>query len=208
VSRSRPSRSSRDDLKLHPGFLILLFCFVFPPATAQDRISHALLRPSVVDTPSVVLEGDLVDITPPHEKSTALAMLLSAVVPGAGQVYTERWVRIPIIWGFGYYFGSQMSRLNDKYKDYRDRYEASVIADTISGTGDAQLKSIREFYKDQRDEFAVYLGITYVLNIVDAYVGAALYGFDVSPDLHNGFRMTFTVPILPAAPSRASSGSR
>ena len=127
-------------------------------------------------------------------------MLLSAALPGAGQVYTERWISIPVIWGFGYYFGSQIVQLHDKYDDYRTQYEASVVADTVNGVGNQQLRSIRDFYRDQRDEFAMYLGLAYILNIVDAYVGAALYGFDVSPDLHSGIRLGYSIPLATPPP--------
>ena len=50
---------------------------------------------------------------------------------------------------------------------------------------------LRDFYKDQRDSFTWYFFILYVLNIVDAYVDASLYGFDVSP--------TLTMRGIPAA---------
>ncbi len=131
-------------------------------------------------------------------------MLFSAALPGAGQVYTERYITIPVIWGFGYYFGNEVVKQNDRYRDYRAQYEASVAADTVNGIGNLQLKSIRDFYRDQRDEFAVYLGLTYLLNIVDAYVGAALYGFDVSPNLGGGASIRFTMPVARPGPSPAS----
>ena len=49
--------------------------------------------------------------------------------------------------------------------------------------GNTRLRDLREFYKDQRDSFTWYFFILYVLNIVDAYVDASLYSFDVSPAL-------------------------
>ncbi len=168
---------------------------------AQERISSALLYPHPSDTSTVSLSGGRIAPAPPEEKSTTLAILLSAALPGAGQVYTERYLTIPVIWGFGYYFGNEVVKQNDRYKDYRGRYESSVRADTVNGTGDLQLKNIRDFYRDQRDEFAVYLALTYLLNIVDAYVGAALYGFDVSPNLGGGAEVRLTLPIArPPAP--------
>lgn len=173
----------------------LLILLGIAPLVGQQRIRTALLRPAPTDTPAVSLQGEIVDVDPPEEKSTALAMFLSAAVPGAGQVYTERYISIPVIWGFGYYFGSQAVDLNDRYKDFRGQFEASVLADTIEGLGNNRLKEIRDFYRDQRDEFLVYLALTYILNIVDAYVGAALYGFDVSPNLNGGAGIRFTVPI-------------
>jgi hypothetical protein len=122
-------------------------------------------------------------------------MLLSAVVPGAGQVYTERYVSIPIIWGFGLYFGKTVSDNHRSYRDYADRFTREVAADTLSALQLSDVKRIRDFYRDQRDRFAVYLGLTYLLNIVDAYVGAALYGFDVSPDLSGGAKIRYTVRL-------------
>ncbi len=162
---------------------------------AQQQLRSNWIVPSS-DTPRVDLAGATVrSAAGPEEKSTGLAMLLSAVVPGAGQVYAERYITIPVIWGFGIYFGKTMVDQNKLYQDYAAQYAASVVADTLSGVGSARLRRIRDGYRDQRDEFAVYLGLTYLLNIVDAYVGAALYGFDVSPDLNGGarirYRMTF-----------------
>jgi hypothetical protein len=85
--------------------------------------------------------------------------------------------------------------MNDQYNDFNGQFESSVLADTVQGLGNSQLKDIRDFYRDERDQFIFYLGITYLLNIVDAYVGAALYGFDVSPSLDGGARLRLTVPI-------------
>lgn len=119
-------------------------------------------------------------------------MALSALVPGAGQVYTGRYWKIPIIWGAGIYFGSIWNRANTLYKDARDRYQASLQG---GGTGDAQARYERDFYRDERDRFAFYLAITYALNIIDAYVGASLYNFDVSDDLGGNARLQLKIPI-------------
>lgn len=160
----------------------------------QQLRSNWIVSPA--DTPRVDLEGAIVQVAVgPEEKSTGLAMLLSAVIPGAGQVYAERYITIPIIWGFGLYFGKTMADQNALYQDYASQYAASVSADTLNGVGNAKLLENRNFYRDQRDEFAVYLGLTYLLNIVDAYVGAALYGFDVSPDLNGGARVRYRMTV-------------
>ena len=63
------------------------------------------------------------------------------------------------------------------------------------GQGDAQLLYERDFYHDERDRFAFYLAITYLLNIVDAYVGASLYNFDVGDNLGGGTSVKISVPI-------------
>jgi hypothetical protein len=168
---------------------------------AQQRISSALIRPEPVRSaygitaPYADTTGTAsVSIPLRREKSGSLAMLLSAVLPGAGQVYAERYYTIPLIWGAGAYFVSQWQYLNKRYLDFQGQFSASVRADTVNHQGVAQLQEIRDFYHDQRDEFAIYIALTYFLNIIDAYVGATLYGFEVSDDLGSA-SVKIRVPI-------------
>ncbi len=185
--------------------VILLACVLsaacYGSAAGQQRLTSFLVRPAP-DPPSSFLSavpdsqqvsGTTVQPPLPKSKSGKLAMLLSAVLPGAGQVYAERYYTIPVIWGLGGYFASQWFKSNDRYKDYQRRYTASI--DSINTTGDKWLHDVRDFYHDQRDQFAIYLGLTYLLNIVDAYVGAALYGFDVSDNLGGSSQIRFRIPI-------------
>jgi hypothetical protein len=106
---------------------------------------------------------------------------MSAVLPGSGQIYNEDYWKAPVIWGLGGYWIYEWVKLNNSYKDYRDQYDQSLIA--APPNGDARTKEIRDFYHDERDKFAWFLGALYMVNLVDAYVGAHLYDFDVSGDL-------------------------
>ncbi len=128
------------------------------------------------------------------EKSATLAMLMSMVLPGAGQVYAHRYITIPIIWGFGYYFAKAWNDQNNRYHQWSDSVSASVQRDTL-GKGSDLFRSIRDFYRDDRDRFAFYIAITYILNIVDAYVGASLYSFDVSENLGGSAKIRFRIPL-------------
>ena len=109
------------------------------------------------------------------------ASLMSAIVPGLGQIYNSKkrtgeqrakpnYMKVPFIYaglGAGVYFLSknvaEYNRLKNMYIyeiDATRRYaEISVIA----------------------------IAVVYVLNIVDASVGAHLYHFDVSDDLSFNF---------------------
>ncbi len=158
---------------------------------------HAQVEPdSLSSTPAVV---DSVEQSPivPFEKMTStkvdtlqrgyvstkkpgLALLFSAVLPGAGQTYNESYWKIPIVLGFGSYFVYGWIHNNNLYKGYRDDFKKSLETN-LSGNG--SLLRLREFYKDQRDTFTWYFAILYLLNLVDAYVDAALYDFDVGGDL-------------------------
>lgn len=161
-------------------------------------------------TPSVSLRTSLLYSTedgfqevPPDSfasvgtRSPALATILSAIAPGAGQIYAERYWTIPLIWGFGYWFVRNYIQLDRKYVEWSSAYTLTLQQGIYAGSGDPYVKSLRDFYHNERDRFAFYLALTYVLNIVDAYVGASLYAFDVGEDLGGGqnVRVKFRIPI-------------
>jgi len=113
-------------------------------------------------------------------KSPGTAMLLSALLPGAGQAYNESYWKIPVVSGLGIYFVVEFLSSNKQYKYYRDQYNASLLT---SESGDSRSKDLREFYKDERDTFGWYFVILYFVNILDAYVDASLFDFSVGGDL-------------------------
>ena len=121
------------------------------------------------------------------KKSPTAAVLLSAVLPGAGQFYNESYWKIPVIGGLVGYFGYEYFRNNNQYKDYRSLYEESQTPE--NSTGNLNYKSLREFYRDQRDDFVWYFLIVYVINMVDAYVDAHLFDFDVKEEKISQFQV-------------------
>ena len=104
-------------------------------------------------------------------KSPWGAVLRSAVIPGWGQFYNESYLKIPVIWGLGIWFGYEWQQNNDLYVIYRNRYKNSE---------DERDLIERNFYRDQRDLFTIYMVLVYFANLVDAYVDANLFDFDVS----------------------------
>ena len=126
---------------------------------AQDSLSVA--DTSVVDTTFVM------------EKSAWGAVLRSAIIPGWGQIYNESYWKVPIVWGIGGWFIYNYIK-NDK--DYKNSQQIYLR------TQDIDDKSDRDFYRDQRDLFAMYFVFTYLANLVDAYVDAHLFDFSVTED--------------------------
>lgn len=121
-----------------------------------------------------------------QRKRPWVAVGLSAVVPGAGQIYNESYWKPPIIWGLIGYWIYQWHQNNTQYWNYRGQYAQSING--YFPNGNQQLMSLRDFYRDQRDAFAWYIGALYFLNLVDAYVTASLFDFDVSPNLSGAAR--------------------
>lgn len=119
------------------------------------------------------------------KKNPWKAVAFSAVLPGAGQFYNQSYWKIPVIAGLGGYFVYEWVKNNNEYLDYKTLYQNSQTEQNPSGN--PQLQYYREFYRDQRDNFIVYSLILYVVNLVDAYVDAQLYDFDVSDSIKLGF---------------------
>jgi hypothetical protein len=119
--------------------------------------------------------------SPALSKSPGTALLLSAILPGAGQVYNESYWKVPIIVGGGAWIVSQWISYDNKADEYRQLYEQSITPSDPDG--DPTLRSYRDFYKDQRDEWTLYALLLYVATLMDAYVDASLFDFSVSEDL-------------------------
>ena len=114
------------------------------------------------------------------KKSPWVAVGLSALLPGAGQFYNKSYWKVPVLLGLTAYLGYQFYDNDKKYRDYRDQYAASQN-DTLP-EGDNVLKYYREFYFNQRNDFVWYFVIVYVVNLVDAYIDAHLFDFNVKED--------------------------
>ena len=118
------------------------------------------------------------------QKSAWGAVLRSAVVPGWGQIYNSSYWKAPIVWGIGAWLVYNWIQNNNYYKIYRDlffKYPTNDPLDTKYGN----LK-YRNFYRDQRDLFTIYMGITYLLQLIDAYVDAHLFDFTVQENYQFG----------------------
>jgi hypothetical protein len=169
----------------------------FSQAAEIDRLENDVVLSDTVTLgkDSLRISGGAASVdTQIAKKSPGLAILMSMVVPGSGQFYVHRYITIPIIWGFGSYFVKAWVDQNKQYKYYRDLFTASVNSDTTH-QGNGLYQANRDFYRDDRDKFAFYIAITYILNIVDAYVGASLYSFDVSDNLGGSAALRLRIPI-------------
>ncbi len=150
--------------KIFLPFLFLSFFFVVSDSAAQSEIDTLNVKKYEVYSPN---------------KSPAGAMLRSAIIPGWGQFYNKAYWKIPIIWGASAGFIYYWIQNNNEYKTNAELY---------SQTGDYGYYQLREFYRDQRDLNGVFLFITYILNIVDAYVDAHLFDFSTYINPNTGSR--------------------
>jgi hypothetical protein len=195
--------STKNLFFLIPAVTYLLVLFIIPSGetSAQVKVTSALIKQDTTITSQPVsdtlnIQAGAIGFAPERRaKSGNLAMLFSAILPGSGQIYAHRYYTIPLIWGFGTYFVTQWKKADKIYKDYQRKFIESVPLDTIRHTGNLDLQSNRDDWHNYRDSFTFYLALTYILNIVDAYVGAVLYNFDVSDNLGGSAQIQFRIPL-------------
>ena len=94
---------------------------------------------------------------------------ISAVLPGYGQVYNHAAWKLPIYYGLMALFAKNAIDDNSKYNDYRSQY---LVDQSPSAAAS------RDDYRSKRNTQIVWLCITYLAGIVDAYVDTHLYDFD------------------------------
>ncbi len=180
--------------------------FISQTETQFPAQQDSLQKLNLNEDSLIAVQIGIVDTTIRPPKSTTIALLSSMVLPGAGQIYNESYWKTPIVWGLGYYFYSVYKNQDNLYKENRTKYEtALIVQDTTSnavtkvtlGKQIGFYLDLRKFHERQRNEFGWYLAITYVMTILDAYVDAALYNFEVSPNLQgtSDWQMQARIPI-------------
>jgi hypothetical protein len=122
-------------------------------------------------------------VVKPKFHSPKKAALLSAVIPGAGQIYNKKYWKLPIIYaGFaGLTYSFQLNQT--RYKSYRIDYINSLDGKYDGQYSSDQLLTLTHYYHRYRDLSVIGAALLYVLNIVDASVDAHMFTFNVSDDL-------------------------
>lgn len=134
-----------------------------------------------------------------YDPVPAKALWYSALFPGGGQIYNRKYWKLPIIYG-GYLGLIYGYRWNQKYyRTYANAYRDLVLNspnasyyDFLNPNYDVKanysyleraFKRKRNSYRNYRDYCLVGMIGVYLVAMVDAYVDASLYHFDVSTDL-------------------------
>lgn len=172
-------------------------------------VQCAALTYGQTDSTEVVLEvekgrveGEVQEVTTESIykiHSPKKATIMSAVLPGLGQIYNKKPWKVPILYG-GFAVAGWF--LNDNLKRI-DLYKNGFIAETdddpntVNNTGftPPQLEELINQYKTWRDLSYIAIAAIYVLNIIDANVDAHLFYFDVGEDLSLNIQ-PFVIPSL------------
>jgi len=173
--------------------LLKIFLLIFLSSLAVAKNNCNSNYQSFFSPPDSTIEKSSTDtLTFVMKKSPWGAVLRSAILPGFGQFYNESYYKIPVVWGALIYLGYQWKNNNDSYLRFKDLYNQSLLS---SENGNSNYYKSREFYHDQRDLFAIYIGLTYFLNLIDAYVDAHLFDFEVSENKLATFQLRMKLKL-------------
>lgn len=159
------------------GILLLLF-FGYTPSFSQNQAEV------VIEEPSPEEKKDKTDYSA-LPKNPRKATILSAILPGAGQVYNNKAWKVPILYA-GFMADIYFINYNDKrYQTFRTALFAFDDGDTSqfpSLNREALVRNV-DYWRQNRDLTILLLAAIYALNLIDANVDAHLSGFDISDDI-------------------------
>ncbi|HRO45142.1 DUF5683 domain-containing protein [Agriterribacter sp.] len=182
--------------------LILLLAFCALQATAQnDTTITAQPADSIITAPARIAADSLpqsVSITDTSKKRSpaGTAALLSAILPGAGQVYNKKYWKLPLVYGAlafpAYTFVDNLRWFQrTRYafnvlsaKDTANYENVYVQLQPLVKRGDKSgLQNYRNDFRRNVDYSVLAFLLLWGLNVVDATVDAHLKDFNITDDL-------------------------
>lgn len=161
---------------------------------------------SVMNESSVVIVSDTTELpvtlaTPVFEPNPTRAVIYASIFPGLGQIYNRKYWKLPIVYGGFLGFSYAISWNNRYYTDYSNGYKDIMDDDPETDSwknflpygADPEtvdqawltdvMKRRKDYYRRYRDLSIIGTVAMYALSIVDAYVDAQLFDFNISSDL-------------------------
>jgi hypothetical protein len=117
------------------------------------------------------------------------AALKSAMLPGLGQIYNKRWWKVPLVYGgfvgigLVFEFNQRYYQIFLKEAQFRQENPGKKENPLYAPYTTEGIISIKDSYRRNRD-LSVLGGLGfYAINVIDAYVDAKFFRFDISDDL-------------------------
>lgn len=171
-------------------------------AVADSTVQTVLAQADSIGVPEVKLS-----VKQAFKPNPTKAVLLG-LVPGLGQIYNRKYWKLPIVYGglMGCMYAVTWNNRN--YKDYSEAYK-DIMYDASANPNNPEawsqtwqvltsmdpatalkdsnfkdrLKRQKDYYRRYRDLSIIITVGVYALTLVDAYVDAQLFDFDITPDL-------------------------
>lgn len=105
-----------------------------------------------------------------RKKNPRVAMICSMVLPGLGQTYNGRRLKVGLMVGFTSFYAGNM------WLNYR-RYEATLVRrDNATSVREEQYENrLADFYKEEARTYAWWTGAVWLIGLLDSWIDAHLY---------------------------------
>ncbi|WP_207427904.1 DUF5683 domain-containing protein [Pedobacter sp. SYSU D00535] len=170
--------------------------------SAAVRPTQPRTRSAATDTVSNLRRAETAERNPPVVKDSARlvlerlprqAALSSAIIPGWGQIRNGRWWKVPFIYGgiVGLVLTAEWEQRHYKeilheiqyYQENGGKFDPEGLFAGRTDISDQNLIPFKDYYRRNRDLSILGIAAVYAINIIDAYVDAKFFRFDVSDDL-------------------------
>lgn len=123
------------------------------------------------------------------EEMPRRAAMKSLILPGLGQIYNKRWWKVPLVYGgfigigLVFEFNNRNYQVFLKEAQFRELNPQKTLNPLYSGYTNEGIIQIKDAYRRDRD-LSVLGGLGfYAITIIDAYVDAKFFRFDISDEL-------------------------
>jgi len=152
------------------------------------------------------LQKVLSDTTKKKKSLASKAALMSAILPGLGQVYNKKYWKVPLVYGVIAIPVSTFNYNREWYQKTRFAFSAkldtslandALIARELQPLSTESLKLYRNQFRKNMDFSILGILLAWGLNVIDATVDGHLRNFDINDGLTMGIKPKISSPQAP-----------
>ncbi len=188
LALSLPAFGQSDTLVTTPQKDTLSGAFPQSPDTKAIAVkdsSATIKEPGKKKEPVVVKDAARLAL----EKLPGQAARRSAILPGYGQIKNGRWWKAPFIYG-GFVGAGLVFEFNQRYykkmldeRQFRYHNPGKKSDKELEPYDEQALRSAQDYYRRNRDLSILAGTAVYAINIIDAYVDAKFFRYDINDEL-------------------------
>ena len=156
----------------------------------QDTIKPVAPKAAPVKSASVVKSPERIRL----EKMPRRAAIRSAIIPGWGQMTNRRWWKVPLVYG-GFvgialvydfnqtYYKEFLTEAQNREYNRRNPNNPKPLNPAYAKVTDSGIINYKDGYRRNRDLTILGGAAFYAITIIDAYVDAKFFRFDISDEL-------------------------
>jgi len=156
----------------------------------QEKQDTTVILNEGLDNIELLQEQAILIITDTLVNRPSTAALYSAILPGLGQAYNNKYWKIPLIYAGVAFTAFLINRNHKLYIEsldalfaYQDGDDRTTVDPPLNRFDATDMERRAELYRRNRDLSIVFAVALYLLNIVDAHVDAHLDEFIITDDL-------------------------